>query len=212
MNLRNVQFWKTTPRVSPTEARAQAPGSENRGGKSATLQPGEFANVIPLRMDGESSSADAERSHERHHPIFVPPTVRFTGLMKAPELTAFFEENYFGLGRHNGSHYRTMEALELGKKSLVAKFHNAATGLIERNRTKLNKLRLEIVAIEGVSPALSAQLRMACEHVDRDISVLQAQIVDAVDGKGWVAEALSLYQIGFAKGLREAVEFDLLTR
>jgi hypothetical protein len=32
----------------------------------------------------------------------------------------------------------------------------------------------------------------------------------ACEGKGWVLEALNQYQIGFGKGLREAVEFELL--
>jgi hypothetical protein len=32
----------------------------------------------------------------------------------------------------------------------------------------------------------------------------------AEGGKGWVLEALNRYQMGFQKGMREAVEFELM--
>ncbi len=39
---------------------------------------------------------------------------------------------------------------------------------------------------------------------------LREQFESAGQGKGWVLEALNRYQIGFGKGLREAIEFELL--
>jgi hypothetical protein len=61
-----------------------------------------------------------------------------------------------------------------------------------------------------LSPSTSGQLKLACEHTEREIAVLQHQIEKASEGKGWVLEALNRYQIGFHKGMREAVEFELL--
>lgn len=130
--------------------------------------------------------------------------------MNASELTTFFEENFFGLGRHNGAHYRTQESLDLGRQSLISRFQNRLADLVERKQAKINKLRSEMIAIEGVSPSMSAQLRLACEHLQREISQLQDQIDSAGAGKGWVLEALNRYQIGFAKGLREVIDFELL--
>ena len=171
--------------------------------------PASAGNVIalPVGLDDKWPGAGVQDS------LFASPafaSFRFTGLMNAPELIAFFQENYFGLGRHNGAHYRTQEALELGRQSLIAKMQNALTDLAERRRAKMTRLQSEMIAIEGVSPSMSAQLRLACEQLQREMALLQDQIESAAAGKGWVLEALNRYQTGFAKGLREVIDFELL--
>jgi hypothetical protein len=136
---------------------------------------------------------------------------RLSGLMNAPELEAFFGENFFGLGRHNGAQYRTYEALSLGQRALISRFQNVLVNLVERRQEKLNRLEREIVMTARVSDVMTAQLRLACDQLRRDIDVLKGQIVLSEDGKGWVLEALNRYQIGFNKGLREAVDFELMS-
>ena len=42
------------------------------------------------------------------------------------------------------------------------------------------------------------------------MNTLRDQQALAAGGQGWVLEALNRYQIGFGKGLREALEFQLL--
>jgi len=140
----------------------------------------------------------------------VPPPIRFKGLLNAPELEAFFQENFFGYGRHTGSKFRTQEILDQGKQSITSQFQNKLTELIERKQEKLNKLQSEIIAIEGVSNSMSAQLRLACDHLQRDIRLLREQVEAAATGKGWILEPLQRYHIGFTKGLREALEFELI--
>lgn len=163
--------------------------------------------ALPAGLDDKWPGAGVQDSPSASP---APASFRFTGLMNAPELTAFFQENYFGLGRHNGAHYRTQEALELGRQSLIAKMQNALTDLAERRRAKMNRLQSEMIAIEGVSPSMSAQLRLACEQLQREMALLQDQVESAAAGKGWVLEALNRYQTGFAKGLREVIDFELL--
>jgi hypothetical protein len=132
------------------------------------------------------------------------------GLMNAEEITTFFNENYFGLGRHNGSNFRTQEALDLGKRSLISKFQNTLADLLESKQARINKLQNQLVAIEGISASMTQQLKLACEHVEREINVLQDQIESAGNQKGWVLEALNRYQIGYMRGLNEAIEFEFL--
>jgi cell division septum initiation protein DivIVA len=139
-----------------------------------------------------------------------PAPIRFRGLLNAPELAAFFQENFFGYGRHAGSKFRTREMLEQGKQSITSQFQNKLIELIEQKQEKAHRLRSEIIAIEGVSNSMSAQLRLACDQLQRDINLLQEQIAAAATGKGWILEPLHRYQIGFTKGLREAIEFELL--
>ena len=57
---------------------------------------------------------------------------------------------------------------------------------------------------------MSAQLRLACDHLQRDIRLLHEQVDAAATGKGWILEPLQRYHIGFTKGLREALEFELI--
>ncbi len=132
------------------------------------------------------------------------------GLLDAPELRTFFAENHFGLGRHNGSNYRTQEALELGQRALVSQFQNVLAELIERRQAKVDRLTDKTLETEGLCSITTGRLREACTRLEREMAVLQEQFSNAGERKGWVLEALNRYQIGFGKGMREAIEFELL--
>ena len=138
------------------------------------------------------------------------PSTQPRGLLDAPELKAFFAENHFGLGRHNGSNYRTQEALELGQRSLVSQFQNVLAELIERRQAKADRLTDKILETEGLCSVTTGRLREACTRLDREMTVLQEQFSSAGERKGWILEVLNRYQIGFGKGMREAIEFELL--
>jgi hypothetical protein len=138
------------------------------------------------------------------------PSSQPRGLLDAPELKAFFAENHFGLGRHNGSNYRTQEALELGQRALVSQFQNVLAELIERRQAKADRLTDKMLETEGICSVTTGRLREACTRLDREMTVLQEQVSYAGDRKGWILEALNRYQIGFGKGMREAIEFELL--
>jgi hypothetical protein len=132
------------------------------------------------------------------------------GLLDAPEIKVFFAGNHFGLGRHNGSNYRTQEALELGQRALVSQFQNVLAELIERRQAKADRLTDKTLETEGLCSITTGRLREACTRLAREMAVLQEQFSSAGERKGWVLEALNRYQIGFGKGMREAIEFELL--
>lgn len=162
-------------------------------------------NVIELPL------VASNHSKNDHLDLTLAPKLSpIKGLMNAQEITDFFNENYFGLGRHNGSNFRSQEALDLGRKSLISKFQNTLEDLLESKQAKINKLRSELVVIEGLSPQITQKLNLACENVEREINVLQDQIESAGSQKGWVLEALNRYQQGFMKGLNDAIEFEFL--
>ena len=162
-------------------------------------------NVIALPLVASNHS-----KNDYFDLTLAPKLSPIKGLMNAEEITDFFNENYFGLGRHNGSNFRSQEALDLGRKSLISKFQNTLEDLLESKQAKINKLRSELVAIEGLSPQITQKLNLACENVEREINVLQDQIESASSQKGWVLEALNRYQLGFMKGLNDAIEFEFL--
>lgn len=132
------------------------------------------------------------------------------GLMDAPELKDFFADNYFGLGQHNGARYQTQEAFELGKGKLVAKFQNIIEVMVEQKLNKVDRIHNMTLQTAGVSPKVTAGLNLACQKLERDITTLQAQSERAAEQKGWALSALNDYQIGFNKGLQEAVDGELL--
>lgn len=176
--------------------------------------PAPGSNVIVLQPQRQQPSApDSQPSgNTPRRDEDAPAPKRIAGLMNTPELERFFQENHFGLGRHNGANYRSNEALELGKRSLIARFQNVIGELIARREQKRHKLQLELIGIEGISPTMSAQLRLAGEQLQKEVALLERQVTLAESGQGWVLDALNHYQIGFNKGLREAIEFELLDR
>lgn len=143
--------------------------------------------------------------------LSVNPPMQPKGLMDAPELKAFFADNHFGLGRHNGSNFRTQDALEQGKQALVARFQNTLAELVEKRQAKLDRLQDKLLETKGFCEVTTGRLEQAIANLQREMALLRVQFETAGEGKGWVLEALNRYQIGFGKGLREAIEFELLS-
>lgn len=123
---------------------------------------------------------------------------------------AFFDQNHFGLGRHNGTNYRTIDAMEFGRCGRIAEFANAIRETIDRMQDKIDRLGSTQIEAAGVCKATSAKLALAISQLERDIAALKEQSDLAAEGKGWVLEALNRYQSGFVKGMREAVEAELI--
>jgi hypothetical protein len=134
---------------------------------------------------------------------------RLPGLLDSPEIVAFQKQNFFGLGRHNGANYRSQEAFEEGRKGIISAFQKALENMIAKRTSALFRFRDTLLATEGLSKTTEKRLQHACERTTLDIEMLNAQLEAAESGKGWVLEALNRYQIGFQKGLQEAVEFEL---
>lgn len=208
MNLRKMIFWNTptTPGMADAVATAALAGPAGPlGGPQDTI-----SNVIqlPARSPIDEPAGLAATPDGSTPPAVLPAQPR--GLLDAPELKAFFDDNHFGLGRHNGSHYKTQEALALGKQTLVSKFQNALAEVTEQKQAKVDGLRNTQLQTAGLCNTTTAQLDLACTRLERDMVTLRDQIEKAADNKGWVLRALNEYQIGFTKGLREAIDFELL--
>ncbi len=212
MNLRKMMFWNTdatqsTPTAVP--APLATPGAA----------PDALSNVIqmPKRspLDEPAGLAPATAQPEEWAagptpPVAAAPAGQPQGLLETPELKAFFAENFFGLGRHNGSFYRTQEAMEQGKQGLISRFQNTLAFLVEQRQAKVDRFIDMQLQTEGVCSTVTAQLGLARTRYERDMNQLREQMALAESGKGWVLEALNRYQIGFGKGLREAIDFELL--
>jgi hypothetical protein len=205
MNLRKMIFWNTSPAAAaddPVTTPALAP-AQIADALSNVIQ---LPQRSPLDLPAGLEPADTQAVTSKSASNASQPA----GLMDTFELKAFFAENFFGLGRHNGSTYRTQEALAQGKQGMVSRFQNTVATLIEQRQAKIDRLRNMQLQTEGVCATTAAQLDLAQSRLERDISVLREQIAQAENGKGWVLEALNRYQIGFGKGLREAIDFELL--
>jgi hypothetical protein len=212
MNMRKVMFWK-----QPEAAVAPAPfvnsgASPHIASTPAATQtdsdPWSDGNVIPLLGAKAAGPINVPIADEFAQAPAQP--VRVRGLMNAPELEAFFKVNQFGFGRHHGSHYRTHEAMDRGLLAVVTSFQNIVSDLAERRQARANKLQQSRQEVATLSPSLADTLRIACDQVQREISVLNEQHVLAEQRKGWVLDALNRYQLGFDRGVRDALDFELL--
>jgi len=205
MNLRKMLFWNTSP-AAPVSGLAPSPSVA-----PAIAAPDGPNNVIPMPPRNPlTDPAGLDMPHDLSTPPPSNPSAgQPAGLMDAPELKAFFAENFFGLGRHNGIHYRTQEALEQGKQSLVSRFQNTLAALVAQRQAKVDRLLDMQVQTKHGFPTETEQLGLASSRYERDMNLLREQMALADAGKGWVLEALNRYQIGFGKGLREAIDFEL---
>ena len=203
MNLKSLLSWKK-PAADPAGGASEPAAPESGDDKVRAARAG---NVVAFPLRGEPHGVPGEASA----PMAVG-TQRSDALLGAPEFREFFEENHFGFGRHNGSHHRTHEALDLGRQERIARFQNISARLVAARQTKLSRLKAESIAVEGISPVTSAQLELACNHVAGEIQALREQAELASHGSGWVREALTRYEAGFTRGLREALDFDSLVR
>ena len=203
MNIRNFKFWNAAPvtqNVPDTQATAGGPDA--------------LSNVVQLPLD---SPVDAPAGLATEMPESAQSGTQSAkkvnisaGLMAVPELQEFLTRNFFGLGRHNGSHDKTQDAQTQGKAMLVSQFQNAVAVVISQKQAKVDGLRNMELQTEGVCNTATGQLRLACTQLERDMATLQTQMDLAAQGKGWVLAALNEYQIGCVKGLREAIDAEVL--
>ena len=198
MNLRRLNFWNAAPSL-----RANTANENHSDAMDNVVQ-------LPLNSPLDNPAGLCSTSPEPTEAHIAPRITTPAGLMAAPQLSDFFANNFFGLGRHNGSHYKTQEAQTQGKASLISKFQNAVAEVIGQKQAKADGLRNMELQTEGVCNTATAQLRLACTRLERDMDTLHNQMALATEGKGWVLAALNEYQIGFGKGLREAIDAEVL--
>ncbi len=200
MNLKKMLSWISTDKTA--EAPTVASEAENVPRATATVIP------LPSAVSPKAPEFDAPKSDEWDFPTPTPNRVK--GLMNAPEMEAFFADNYFGFGRHHGSHFRTREALEKGLLAVMSKFQNTAGDLLERRQVRLDRLNLARLDVASLSDSIADRLALAGEQLKREMDLLREQISLAEQRKGWVLDALNRYQLGFDRGVREALDFQLL--
>lgn len=200
MNLKKLRFWNNQDHVEsgvqPQETHEQAAPEQDA-----------LSNVIKLPVSNPLIQPAGLSEQEDATKVVTP---KHLGVLDSVELKEFFKQNHFGLGRHNGSVYRTQNSLELGKKNIVSEFQNILHELYQRNKVKHQKLHLKSLETVGLCDVTSSMLEFAKESIQKDMDLLTEQITFAENGLGWVLEALNSYQIGFGKGVREAIEFELI--
>ena len=133
-----------------------------------------------------------------------------TGPMSSLPLNQFFSHNFVNQGRYTGSSQKSQESLEQGLAGLVAQFQNAIFTVMDETQAKIDSLRKTELQTEGITGNYSGQLKLACTRLERDLLTLSEQIGLSDQRKGWVLAALNEYQIGFDRGLREAIDAELL--
>lgn len=207
MSLRKAMFWKRPHAAAHPSLSHRVEPVADVDDNGHRLSPSGSATVIPLRPGTSAFDAPSTQDFSDAAP---QPGARITGLMNAPELEAFFAVNQFGFGRHHGSHYRTLEAMERGLDALVAQFQNIVAEMAERRQAKADKLQITRHDIATLSDPMAARLELACTQLQREIAVLREQFALAEQRRGWVLDALNRYRLGFDRGVREALDFDLL--
>ena len=211
MNLKKLLSWpvsRTTRQSWASQTTAIERLGEDVDGQEAEA-PSANGNVVFL------PAANAGLAHKpavgpSSFEQAAPEPARRKGLVDAEELQAFWRDNYFGLGRHNGAQHHSSAAMELGCQAVIAKLQNILTGLLDRRQAKHDALQIKVLEVENSSADMVAKLRLACSHLERDMAELRDQQALAGQGRGWVLAALHDYRLGFDRGIRAALDFELL--
>lgn len=200
MNLKSLRFWNKSNQFDSNVQPDQTtdPQNPNQGTLSNVIR---LPLVNPLTHPAGLSESEEEIKVEKR---------KYLSVLDSPELKEFFKQNHFGVGRHYGSVSRTHNSLELGKKNIVSSFQNILHELYERNKIRYQKLHLKSLETVGLCDVTESMLDFAKESAQKDMSLLSEQIELSENGRGWVLEALNSYQIGFGKGVREAIDFELI--
>jgi hypothetical protein len=214
MNLKRVMFWRPpvaseSKQASRSDAPMALPSRAEPQSVFRETEPGHVAQVIPLPAGTASSNPEVALPGDRFADS-PPPHVRIQGLLNAPELEAFFKTNQFGFGRHHGTRYRSLEALDRGLDAIAAEFRHIVSGLAERRQAKIDRLQLVSQEVATLSDAMAGQVNLALEHTQRELAALREQAQLAEQRKGWVLDALNRYRLGFDRGVRDALDFELL--
>jgi hypothetical protein len=122
----------------------------------------------------------------------------------------FFSQNFINQGRYTGSLQKSQESLEQGLEGVIAQFQNTISIVMDEIQAKIDSLRKVEIQSEGVSGPYAGQLKLVCERLNRDLFTLNEQLVLSEERRGWVLAALNEYHIGFDRGLREAIDAELL--
>jgi hypothetical protein len=203
MKLSNLKFWHSEPVETQAAVETEQNLKDAVPSKVVHLPVGSpLDNPVGLgvALQGSNDSEDAPRAEGK----------AVSGPMASPKIHTFFSQHFYGLGRHNGTHFKTQEAYQNGRASLISRFQNALELVIDEKQAKVDRLKNVELQTEGISETVTAQLKLACDRLERDIESLKAQIGLASEGKGWILAGLNEYQIGFGKGVREAIDAEFL--
>jgi hypothetical protein len=84
------------------------------------------------------------------------------------------------------------------------------SSLVDQRQSKRDRVESEILKMQDFSAELAARLQLTSDHLDRQIAMLKEQYNLSKEGQGWVLAALNRYQLGFDRGVTDALDFDLL--
>lgn len=132
------------------------------------------------------------------------------GPMASFPVSQFFSQNFINQGRYTGSLQKSKESLEQGLEAVIAQFQNTISIVMDEVQAKIDSLRKLEIQSDGISGPYSQQLKSVCVRLERDLSTLNEQLELSGERKGWVLAALNEYRIGFDRGLREAIDAELL--
>lgn len=197
----------SSPGVSVHDSGKENPASDH---SLETKQEDSPNNIVNLQTRVRAAPHEYRNYDTTRERDKMPEGLHFTGLMDDPVIKDFFAQNFWGFGHYDGSHYKSAQSMELGKNTIVARFQNTLCAYLSRKRAHLTKLRATTIETKGICSMTTAQLELACGHVEADIQTLLEQFEFSKTRQGWVYDALNRYEIGFAKGLRDTIPFDRL--
>ena len=202
MQLRKLKFWGQSPSVDQSLGEKESTESHEKSENVVSINNENPLNA-PVGWSDKVPLSDSSYVKIRHYTVKCGP-------MSCEEVSQFFSRNFVNCGRYTGSMERTQDSLELGLKTIIAQFQNVLAVVIGRRQSMIHDLRNIEAQTDGLLSSLKNQLELKRDKFLKELSILEEQMSLSEERKGWVLSALNEYRIGFDRGLREAIDAEIL--
>lgn len=182
--------------------------------KESTLNANRFGNALAEVKDNAEQFATSDKGAGNYYSNSGghKNTTSANTILSSHGVVTFLNESHYGIGRHNGSNYKSREGLDLGKKLLVSRFQNILVNLVDERKIKRMALMDQMTVSDNLSELMTRRFRQACDYLNNEIEIIQSQIKLTDNNSGWIAECLNKYELGYLRGVNDAIDFESLIK
>lgn len=161
-----------------------------RGWKNATQT--ETADIIDepvvdpaLFMDTEDPGVQASSAREE----------------EAGRIEKFLRVDYEWYGYSEGYATPSADFLEVKLRTIRNRFRTEVDKCLDERRVDISELKLHRIRMKGISEIIQKEIEEKLGHLESEVQELERQKVLSVDDEGLVSCPVTLYRLGFMRGV-----------
>ncbi|SIQ53368.1 hypothetical protein [Pontibacter lucknowensis] len=178
-------------------------------------------NIFSKRSSGKNAAEPINNyaNEDTNTPpvdLFVDPTPpkpesdKFQTATSPTKLSVFLGRDFHNMGKRDGYLYHSKETLENWKRKTRAEFHIIMDQMIQEKKEQRLTYLNHLASVGAMHETTSIQLSNMMEELNTSIAQLDKQKELAVEDEGWIMGAIHDYYHGYAQGLNDYLEGEIL--